>query len=371
MSSSTIEERDEYLRVSGARRRQPGENGDARRRACELELLSPERYAELEAREQLLLTITVNGFGKRTSAYEYRVTNRGGQGIINIETSARNGRVAATFPVAETDQVMLVTDQGQTIRIPVHDIRIAGRNTQGVKLFHTGSDEHIVSTARLSRRGRGRRRGWWRGVMQRLRAISRGGWWRLRPWIGGGPRQRRGAGDDPDAHRDLSRDLRPDPQLGHLDVIRRATTLVDRLIVGVAINAGKDPLFTLDERTRMVEADINALMAANALNGTQIEVKPFQTLLMHFAHQNGADMVIRGLRAVSDFEYEFQMAANNKRIYPRIETVFLMASETSQFISSRFVKEIHNLGGDVSSFVTGAVLRMLDGKRGRTAPDAA
>ena len=73
---------------------------------------------------------------------------------------------------------------------------------------------------------------------------------------------------------------------------------------------------------------------------------------MHFAHENGADMVIRGLRAVSDFEYEFQMAANNKRIYPRIETVFLMASETSQFISSRFVKEIHHLGGDVSSFVT-------------------
>ena len=116
--------------------------------------LTPEEYAEFEAKEQLLLTITINGFGKRTSAYEYRVTNRGGQGIINIETSARNGRVAATFPVAETDQVMLVTDQGQTIRIPVHDIRIAGRNTQGVKLFHTGPDEHIVSTARL-REGEG------------------------------------------------------------------------------------------------------------------------------------------------------------------------------------------------------------------------
>ena len=159
--------------------------------------------------------------------------------------------------------------------------------------------------------------------------------------------------------------------LGHLDVIRRATTLVDRLIVGVAINAGKDPLFTLDERTRMVEADIDALMAANALNGTLFEVKPFQSLLMHFARENGADMVIRGLRAVSDFEYEFQMAANNKRIQPRIETVFLMASETSQFISSRFVKEIHHLGGDVSSFVTRAVLAMLDGKRGRATAGAA
>jgi pantetheine-phosphate adenylyltransferase len=158
---------------------------------------------------------------------------------------------------------------------------------------------------------------------------------------------------------------------GHLDVIRRASHLVDRLIVGVAINAGKDPLFSLEERARMVETDLNALMAANALNGTRIEVKPFHGLLMHFAHENGAEVVIRGLRAVSDFEYEFQMAANNKRIYPRIETVFLMASETSQFISSRFVKEIHGLGGDVSSFVSAPVLRTLDRKRGRGDPDTA
>lgn len=158
---------------------------------------------------------------------------------------------------------------------------------------------------------------------------------------------------------------------GHLDVIRRATALVDRLIVAVAINIGKEPLFTLDERTRMVEADINAMMAANGLHGAQVEIIPFKTLLVHFAQEQGADMIIRGLRAVSDFEYEFQMAANNKRIYPRIETVFLMASETSQFISSRFVKEIHQLGGDVSSFVTPSVLARLDGKRGRTAADAA
>jgi pantetheine-phosphate adenylyltransferase len=157
---------------------------------------------------------------------------------------------------------------------------------------------------------------------------------------------------------------------GHLDVIRRASMLVDRLIVAVAINAGKEPLFTLEERTRMVESDLNALQAANALNGARMEVKPFQTLLMHFAQQNGAEMVIRGLRAVSDFEYEFQMAANNKRIYPRIETVFLMASETSQFISSRFVKEIHALDGDVSSFVTRQVLERLHEKRGRAAAAA-
>ncbi len=152
---------------------------------------------------------------------------------------------------------------------------------------------------------------------------------------------------------------------GHIDVIRRATLLVDRLIVAVAINAGKEPLFTLEERTRMVEMDIRALEEANALNGTVIEVRPFETLLMHFAHQNHAEVVIRGLRAVSDFEYEFQMAANNKRVCPGIETVFLMASEMSQFISSRFVKEIHGLGGDVSSFVSAHVLQRLDERRGR------
>ncbi|MEZ5824405.1 MAG: pantetheine-phosphate adenylyltransferase [Geminicoccaceae bacterium] len=146
---------------------------------------------------------------------------------------------------------------------------------------------------------------------------------------------------------------------GHLDVIRRATVLVDRLIVAVAINAGKDPLFSLEERAAMVEADIDGLMAANAANGTRIEVMPFENLLVHFAADNHADMIVRGLRAVSDFEYEFQMAANNKRLNPKIETCFLMASETNQFISSRFVKEIHKLGGNVSSFVSPRVLEEL------------
>ena len=152
---------------------------------------------------------------------------------------------------------------------------------------------------------------------------------------------------------------------GHIDVIRRATTLVDRLVVAVAINAGKEPLFALEERVRMVDAEIGALAAANATNGTRIEVRPFRTLLVHFAAENGAEVIVRGLRAVSDFEYEFQMAANNKRICPGIETVFLMASEMSQFISSRFVKEIHGLGGDVSSFVSAHVLQQLDERRGR------
>ena len=152
---------------------------------------------------------------------------------------------------------------------------------------------------------------------------------------------------------------------GHIDVIRRAATLVDRLIVAVAINAGKEPLFTLEERTRMAAAEIDALMAANVVNGTRIEVLPFETLLVKFAADNGADTIVRGLCAVSDFEYEFQMAANNKRIYPRVETVFLMASETAQFTSSHFVKTIHGLGGDVSSFVPQGVLGRLDRKRGR------
>lgn len=150
---------------------------------------------------------------------------------------------------------------------------------------------------------------------------------------------------------------------GHLDVIRRATILVDLLIVAVAINAGKDPLFSLEERARMVETDINAIMAANAHNGARVEVVPFKSLLVRFALDHGADLIVRGLRAVSDFEYEFQMAANNRRLSPKIETVFLMASETNQFISSRFVKEIHALGGDVSSFVSPHVLDRLHAKR--------
>ncbi len=152
---------------------------------------------------------------------------------------------------------------------------------------------------------------------------------------------------------------------GHIDIIRRATHLVDRLVVAVAINAGKEPLFALPERTRMVEGELDRLGRSNGGNGAVVEVRPFETLLMHFAAENSAEVVVRGLRAVSDFEYEFQMAANNKRIYPSIETVFLMASETSQFISSRFVKEIHALKGDVSSFVSRPVLELLDRKRDR------
>ena len=111
--------------------------------------MSDDRFAEFEAAEEFILSMTENGFGKRTSAYDYRVTGRGGQGIVNIETSERNGQVVATFQVETTDQIMLVTDNGQLIRCPVHDIRIASRRTQGVTLFKVDEDERVVSVARL------------------------------------------------------------------------------------------------------------------------------------------------------------------------------------------------------------------------------
>ena len=139
-----IEERDEFLRYDGALRRQNGDGPPSKPGD-----IADERLDELSSRQQMILSVTVNGYGKRSSAYEYRVTNRGGQGIINIETSDRNGEVIAAFPVTEKDQIMLVTDQGKVIRIPVDGIRIAGRNTQGVTLFHTDKNEHVVSVARL------------------------------------------------------------------------------------------------------------------------------------------------------------------------------------------------------------------------------
>jgi pantetheine-phosphate adenylyltransferase len=135
---------------------------------------------------------------------------------------------------------------------------------------------------------------------------------------------------------------------GHLDVIGRAARLVDRLVVGVAINAGKGPLFPLEERAELVRVETGPIAART---GCTIDVVPFTGLLIEFARKVGARMIVRGLRAVSDFDYEFQMAGMNHRLAPDVETVFLMASETNQFISSRFVKEIATLGGDVASFV--------------------
>lgn len=143
---------------------------------------------------------------------------------------------------------------------------------------------------------------------------------------------------------------------GHLDIIQRALKVVDHLIVGVARNAGKGPLFSTDERVEMVQAEIEAL---NGQGGATVEVRAFDTLLMHFAVEAKAQVIIRGLRAVSDFEYEFQMAGMNHRLNPQVETVFLMASDRHQFISSRFVKEIGRLGGDISHFVSKRVTARL------------
>ena len=118
-----------------------------------LELLSEERYQEILSGDQMILSVTENGYGKRTSAYEYRVTGRGGQGFANIEMSERNGNVAASFVIEEGDELMMVTNGGKVIRMPTHDIRIAGRKTQGVTLFRTAEDEQVVAVERLSNLG--------------------------------------------------------------------------------------------------------------------------------------------------------------------------------------------------------------------------
>ena len=140
--------------------------------------------------------------------------------------------------------------------------------------------------------------------------------------------------------------------LGHIDIIRRAAVLVDRLVIGVAINRDKGPLFTLEERVAMIEAECAVL---SDLTGTEIVVHPFENLLIHCARDVGAQMIIRGLRAVADFEYEFQMVGMNRAMDSSVETVFLMADAGHQAIASKLVKEIARLGGNVTKFVTPAV----------------
>jgi pantetheine-phosphate adenylyltransferase len=154
---------------------------------------------------------------------------------------------------------------------------------------------------------------------------------------------------------------------GHADIIRRAIKVVDRLVIGVARNDSKGPLFSTDERVEIVRDEVAHLENGDA---QRIEVRAFDSLLVDFARSAGATMIIRGLRAVSDFEYELQMASLNARLNPQVETVFLMASDRYHFISSRFVKEIGALGGDVSHFVSPrVVVRLLDRvANGRTKP---
>ena len=137
---------------------------------------------------------------------------------------------------------------------------------------------------------------------------------------------------------------------GHLDMMMRASMLCSKLIVGVAENPGKNPLFSLDQRKLFVEFEINKMKAEGSIVET-VEVQAFKGLLTDFAKQVNASMLIRGLRAVSDFEYEFQMASANKRLNQNLETVFLTASEQQHFVASRLVKEIARYGGDVTSFV--------------------
>lgn len=137
--------------------------------------------------------------------------------------------------------------------------------------------------------------------------------------------------------------------LGHVDIIQRAMALVDRLVIGVAINRDKGPLFTLEERVAMVQAECAAIQAKT---GGEIVVHPFENLLIDCARDVGASVIVRGLRAVADFEYEFQMVGMNRALDASIETVFMMADARRQAIASKLVKEIARLGGDVSKFVT-------------------
>ena len=144
--------------------------------------------------------------------------------------------------------------------------------------------------------------------------------------------------------------------LGHLDIISRAALLVDRLVIGVAINRDKGPLFSLEDRVAMIKAECAALGTAT---GTEIVAHPFENLLIDCAHDVGAQVIVRGLRAVADFEYEFQMVGMNRAMDSSVETVFLMAEAKHQAIASKLVKEIARLDGDVSKFVTPPVQARL------------
>ena len=146
--------------------------------------------------------------------------------------------------------------------------------------------------------------------------------------------------------------------LGHMDIIRRGAKLVDRLVAGVTTNPSKSPMFSLDERLDMVRRE-----TANI--GAQIEIVAFDSLLMDFAERMGAAVIVRGLRAVADFEYEYQMAGMNQQLNDRIETVFLMADVSLQPIASRLVKEIARYGGAIDKFVTPPVAKDVAAKLGK------
>ncbi len=145
---------------------------------------------------------------------------------------------------------------------------------------------------------------------------------------------------------------------GHLHIIKRASKLVDKLIISVALNPHKKTLFTHEERVALATKDVQTLSLT-----CEIEVQPFDELLVHYAQNANACCVFRGLRAISDFDYEFQMTGMNLHLAPELETVFLMAADKWQFVSSSFIKEIHALNGDMADFVTAETLDALNKKR--------
>ncbi|PPR44322.1 MAG: Phosphopantetheine adenylyltransferase [Alphaproteobacteria bacterium MarineAlpha5_Bin8] len=145
---------------------------------------------------------------------------------------------------------------------------------------------------------------------------------------------------------------------GHLDIIKRSLLIVDKLIIGVANNLNKVSMLSIVDRKNIIKYDVNKYIKKN----NHIVIKEIKGLLTNFATQNKATCIIRGLRAVSDFEYEFQMTGMNYKLNPNIETIFLMSSDNNSFISSNFVKEVHKLGGDVSNFVSKNTISILDKK---------
>ena len=149
---------------------------------------------------------------------------------------------------------------------------------------------------------------------------------------------------------------------GHMDIINRASNVVDNLIIGVAVNDGKGPLFTLDERVKMIEGEI---AQSTEIGDCNLEVKSFEGLLTEFATSSGASLIIRGLRAVSDFEYEFQLASMNRHLTQDVETAFLTPTDKYTFISSTLVREVATLGGDITEFVSSKVKDALLKKVGR------
>ncbi len=150
--------------------------------------------------------------------------------------------------------------------------------------------------------------------------------------------------------------------LGHIDIIRRASALVDRLVIGVAINRDKGPMFDLEQRVAMIEAEVGKLSQET---GIEIVAHPFENLLIDCAKDVGASIIVRGLRAVTDFEYEYQMVGMNRALDSSIETVFLMADLQHQAIASKLVKEIARLDGDITKFVTPDVNKAMLAKLGK------